>query len=84
MNIESLGRQSLQKLKAYPNFPSTGFIAGGSIANLIWENVSGIKAIINDIDVFVFDKLLDKLEITDLIGQRESKRRLFYHQKETK
>ena len=61
MNIEKLCRNALDFLKSnYPNFPKSGFIAGGSLANLIWEQVSGNIAKINDIDVFIFDKVVDR------------------------
>ena len=54
MNIENLCREALEKLKSEFGIPKRGFIAGGSLANTIWELVSGNKAVINDIDVFVF------------------------------
>lgn len=59
MNIEQLGRNAINKIKTTWGLPQSGFIAGGSISNLIWEEVSGTKAIINDIDVFLFDGLLE-------------------------
>ena len=57
MDIEKISRKALLKLKLTYGLPSKGFIAGGSIANLIWEMVSGNKAVINDIDVFILDNL---------------------------
>lgn len=55
MNIELLARQSLTYLKSkFSDFPKNGYLAGGSLANLIWEYVSGNKAIINDVDIFNF------------------------------
>jgi hypothetical protein len=55
MNIENLARKAIEHIKAtYPNFPKEGYLAGGSLANLIWEYVSNNKAIINDIDIFNF------------------------------
>lgn len=61
MNIEQLAKNAIDKIKTTWGLPQSGFIAGGSIANLIWEEVSGNKAIINDIDVFLFDGILEKL-----------------------
>jgi hypothetical protein len=58
MNIEQLAKNAIDKIKTTWGLPKSGFIAGGSIANLIWEEVSGTKAVINDIDVFLFDGLL--------------------------
>ena len=60
--IEFLLRKSINKLKEYPNFPTNGLIAGGSISNLMWEYVSGNKAVINDIDVFIFKGVVNRNE----------------------
>jgi hypothetical protein len=59
MNIENLCREALEKLKSEFGIPKRGFIAGGSLANTIWELVSGNKAVVNDIDVFVFRQKTD-------------------------
>ena len=48
MNIENLCRKSIEIIKEKWGIPETGFIAGGSIANIIWELVSGKEAIVND------------------------------------
>jgi hypothetical protein len=61
MNVEQLAKRAIDKIKTTWGLPQSGFIAGGSIANLIWEEVSGNKAVINDIDVFLFDGFLEKL-----------------------
>ena len=55
MNVKQLAEKAIDRIKTTWGLPQSGFIAGGSIANLIWEEVSGNKAIINDIDVFLFD-----------------------------
>jgi hypothetical protein len=59
MDIQQLAQRAIDKIKSQWGLPKRGFIAGGSISNLIWEEVSGTKAIINDIDVFLFDGLLE-------------------------
>ena len=59
--IEKLAQNAINRIKTTWGLPKSGFIAGGSIANLIWEEVSGNKAVINDIDVFLFDGILEKL-----------------------
>ena len=51
-NIESLARKAINELKLY-NLPKRGFLAGGSLANLVWEFASGNKAVINDIDILI-------------------------------
>lgn len=55
INIEELGRKVIHQLKSDFDLPNSGFLAGGAIANLIWEFVSGNKAVINDIDIFLFE-----------------------------
>lgn len=79
-NIEFLLRKSINKLKEYPNFPTNGLIAGGSISNLMWEYVSGNKAIINDIDVFIFKGVVDRSEndISNYITVDNNSIKLFY------
>ena len=62
MNIESLGRQAIDRIKSEWGLPLHGFVAGGSIANIVWEMVSGNKAIVNDIDIFVFDGIEEELD----------------------
>jgi hypothetical protein len=59
MNIELLGRSAIIKIKDTWGLPEKGFLAGGSISNLIWEEVSGNKSIINDIDIFILDEILE-------------------------
>ena len=46
----------------FGTFPDKGFIAGGSLANLIWEQKSGNVAKINDIDIFIY-----KFELAALV-----------------
>ena len=78
MNIESLVRTAVEKIKLTWGLPDKGFIAGGSIANLVWESVSGKKAVVNDIDVFLFDGIINGIDPSD-------KKSLFkYQEKESK
>lgn len=65
MNIESLIRTAVEKIKENWGLPNKGFIAGGSIANIVWELVSGKKAVVNDIDVFIFDGIIDEINPND-------------------
>ena len=55
MNIEILAKQAIDRIKSEYVLPERGFLAGGSIANIIWEIASGNKAVINDIDIFLFN-----------------------------
>ena len=65
MNIESLVRQAILTIKSNWGLPKSGFIAGGAISNLVWESVSGNKAVVNDIDVFLFDGVIEVLDESD-------------------
>jgi hypothetical protein len=65
MNIENLVRTAISKIKEKWELPEAGFIAGGSIANIVWELVSGNKSVVNDIDVFLFDGCVDEIDYYD-------------------
>lgn len=62
MEIEILGRRAVDIIKSKWGLPKRGFLAGGSLANIIWELKSGNKAVVNDIDIFILDKLVDNVE----------------------
>lgn len=68
MNTERLIRKAVTHLKLKWGLPESGFIAGGSIANLVWQYVSGTEAKINDIDVFIE-------------SEREDSKKIFEYQK---
>ena len=69
MEIEILARKALDILKSRWGLPERGFLAGGSLANTIWELHSGNAAIVNDIDIFLFE---GKIERQDEICKDES------------
>jgi hypothetical protein len=78
MNIELLGRQAIERIKSEWGLPKRGFLAGGSIANIVWELVSGNKAVVSDIDIFIFDSFE---EVIDTFNRD----RIFnYQEKETR
>lgn len=60
MNIEKILRKSLDYLKSIQTLPTSGLIAGGSLANTAWALTKGTKPIVNDIDVFLLDPNLIK------------------------
>jgi hypothetical protein len=76
LDIERLGRQAVEIIKEKWGLPETGFIAGGAIANIVWELVSGTKAVVNDIDVFIFNGVIEQLD-----SNRQS---LFQYQEKTR
>lgn len=63
MNIEQLGRKAIEIIKQKWGIPKSGLVAGGSIANIVWEIVSGNKAVINDVDIFHFDGLIESVNV---------------------
>jgi len=79
MNIESLARQAINIIKDTWGLPKSGFIAGGSLANVIWELVSGNKARVNDIDIFLFNGIIDD---ESALAITSSGRKLSYVDKE--
>lgn len=55
--IQRLKDDTYKAIKLLDNkfkLPKKGFISGGSISNTIWKVGGGEKAIINDIDIFIF------------------------------
>ena len=67
--IKNLASKAIEYLKENYTLPNYGILAGGSLANLIWEYKSDNKAIINDIDIFVFE---DKIKIEDTYPKLDS------------
>jgi hypothetical protein len=55
INLELLSKEALREIKSKWNLPERGFLTGGSLANLIWEKISGKEAIINDLDIFMIE-----------------------------
>jgi hypothetical protein len=66
MNIEQLIQESVLEIKSRWDLPKTGFLSGGSIANLIWERVSGTKAVINDLDIYHLNSVIEKADEDEL------------------
>jgi hypothetical protein len=65
MNVESIARKALTILKLKWEIPKFGFLAGGSIGNIMWEIISGNKAVVNDIDIFLYQGKTDKNKSTE-------------------
>jgi NADH/NAD ratio-sensing transcriptional regulator Rex len=83
MDIQKLAENSLSLLKELcPIFPKSGIIAGGSLGNLIWEQISGNTAIVNDIDVFQFNKKLDITDAGELNTNTNDGKKMFYRSQE--
>jgi len=52
MNYQEIFREALNQIKSKWELPTTGFLAGGSISNLVWNIVSGKNAPVNDLDIY--------------------------------
>ena len=52
MNYQEIFRQALNEIKSKWELPSTGFLAGGSIANVVWNILKNKNAPINDLDIY--------------------------------
>lgn len=61
MNIENLGRKAIEIINQTWGLPKSGFVAGGAVANIVWELVSGNKAVVNDVDIFHFNGVIEHI-----------------------
>ncbi len=59
MEIEKLIRQSIQIIKDKYGLPEKGLLAGGSIANIVYGLHTNKDIVVNDIDIFILDRLVD-------------------------
>ena len=78
MDIETLFKDGINYLKSNWKLPEKGFIAGGSISNIIWNLHTGKNAPINDIDIYVMNNL-----ITEKLEFKEFKNKQHYKKKES-
>jgi len=79
--IEVLARQAVERIRSDYGLPSCGFLAGGAIANIVWELASGNKAIINDVDIFTLTEKKDFSEIENPRDYKENENKSYdnYH-----
>ncbi len=81
MNVRKLAENALTRIKDMVDLPENGIIAGGALGNLIWEEVSGNKAVINDIDIFKYVRILT-LEDLKVEEQQVKYTKNFYNKKD--
>jgi hypothetical protein len=53
MNIENLARIAINQIRDNWGLPTKGFLAGGSLANLVYNLAHNENAPVNDIDIFI-------------------------------
>ena len=75
---ETLFRKGLKEIKSKWTLPEKGFLAGGSIANIIWNIHTGNNAPVNDIDIYVMDNY-----ITEKISFDDFKKKQHFKKKES-
>ncbi len=80
MDYNKIFRESINEIKSKWKLPPKGFLAGGSICNIVWEKVSGNKAVINDIDIYILDSVIDKASSDELRSKQsyQQKDRIIY------
>jgi len=52
MKYQEIFRQALDQIKSKWELPKSGFLAGGSIGNVVWNIISGKNAPVNDLDIY--------------------------------
>jgi len=57
MNYQEIFRQALDQIKSKWQLPTTGFLAGGAISNVVWSILKGKDFPINDLDIYHLSEL---------------------------
>ena len=57
MNYQEIFRQALDQIKSKWELPTTGFLAGGAISNVVWNILTGKDAPVNDLDIYHLSEL---------------------------
>ena len=52
MNYQEIFRQALHQIKSKWELPTTGFLAGGAISNIVWNILKDKDAPVNDLDIY--------------------------------
>jgi hypothetical protein len=52
MNYTSIFKQALDQIKSKWELPTSGFLAGGAISNVVWNIITDGNAPINDLDIY--------------------------------
>jgi hypothetical protein len=77
MNYQEIFRQALNQIKSKWDLPSTGFLAGGSLSNVVWNIITGKNAPVNDLDVYHLTSLKKDFSDTEI----RKKQNFIQHQK---
>lgn len=72
--------QILKELNDLQQLPTRGLLAGGALANKIWEKVTNKSMPVNDIDIFIYENHLEPSDDLD----KDKYKKYIYTEKETK
>jgi hypothetical protein len=61
MNYQDIFKTALNDIKSKWELPSSGFLAGGSLANTVWNLITGKNAPVNDLDIYHLKSLQTNL-----------------------
>jgi hypothetical protein len=75
MNYQEIFRQALSHIKSKWELPTTGFLAGGSISNVVWNIITGKDAPVNDLDIYHLIQIQNNLSTKE-----ENEKQHFIHQ----
>ncbi len=66
MNYQEIFRQALDEIKSKWELPTTGFLAGGSLSNVVWNILTGKNAPVNDLDIYHLISLKNDFSDTEI------------------
>lgn len=70
MNYQDIFRTALNDIKSKWELPKSGFLAGGSLANTVWNLVTGKNAPINDLDIYHLKSLQQNLTDREITARQ--------------
>ena len=76
MNYQEIFRQALDQIKSKWELPTTGFLAGGAISNVVWNILKDKDAPVNDLDIYHLS------ELKKTISSREMKEKQHFTKNE--
>lgn len=76
MNYQEIFRQALDQIKSKWELPTTGFLAGGAISNVVWNIITGKEGPVNDLDIYHLS------EVKKTISTREMKEKQHFTKNE--
>src|ERR1035437_10279481 len=72
--------QIIEELNELQKLTNHGLLAGGALANKIWQKVNNKSMPVNDIDIFIYDEYLEPSDKLD----EDRYKKFIYSEKESK